>query len=329
MRERERKYAERRAKVLALPTVPVWHHARIVPPQRGDVRISESIGPFGELMALWSAPGNQLERFPRAPESRPTAVRVTVHVPEMAVAARIPDLRLAYPQVQPLPDGRVLVVGARCTWRPESPDRNAIVYGLDGEVLAEQTFGDGILHVQTTRSGETWVGYFDEGVLGSNGWGGDGAASPVGQSGLVRFSAGLAEEWHYPGSVRAAWGNFLDCYALNVDGDTAWTCYYTDWPVVRIRDDGVTGWTNGISGATALAVHGSRVALYGGYEPLRDRLVAGVLDDGRFRVTGEYRLVLPDGQEVPRQARVFGRGAELHLVSGDDWFRISLDDLPA
>ncbi|MET9262212.1 hypothetical protein [Amycolatopsis sp. NPDC004079] len=219
--------------------------------------------------------------------------------------------------------------GAWCTWRPESPDRNAIVYGPDGEALAEQTFRDGIDHVQTTRSGETWVGYFDEGVLGSNGWSHGGGAPPIGRSGLVRFSADLTGEWHYPDFARAARGNFLDCYALNVDGDTAWTCYYTDWPVVRIRDDGVTGWTNGISGAIALAVRGSRVALYGGYEPLRDRLVAGVLDDGRFRVTGEYRLVLPDGHEVPRQARVFGRGADLHLVTGDDWFRISLDDLPA
>lgn len=331
VREWERRNAERRATVLALPTVPVWHHARIVPPRQGDVRISESIGPFGELMALWSGPESQPVRFPRAPESRPTPVRVTVHLPEMAVAARIPDLRLASPQVQPLPDGRVLVVGPRCAWRPESPDRNAIVYDADGEAVAEQTFGDGIQHVQTTRSGETWVGYFDEGVLGSNGWGRDGGAPPIGRSGLVRFSADLAEEWHYPNSAGVAWGHILDCYALNVDGDTAWAYGYTDFAIVRIRDGGVTGWRNEIRGsyAYALAAQGSRVALCSGHEPLRDRLVTGVLDDGQFRITGEYRLVLPDGHEVPRQARVFGRGADLHLVTGDDWFRISLDDLPA
>ncbi len=321
VKEWERRYAARRETVLALPTVHAWHHARILPPQQGDVRISASIGPLGELMALWSSPADQAVRFP--------AARVTVHVPEMAVAARIPALRLEHPTVQPLPDGRVLVVAARCTWRPGGPDRNAIVYDPDGETVAEQTFGDGIDHVQATRNGKIWVGYFDEGVLGARGWGDAGAAPPVGRSGLVRFSADLTEEWHYPSSARVAWGHITDCYALNVDGDTAWTCFYTEWPLVRIRDGGVTGWHNDVRSATALAVRGSRVAFYGGYEPDRDRLVAGVLDDDRLRVTGEYRLVLPDGQEVPRRARVFGRGADLHLVTEADWYRLNLEDLPS
>lgn len=326
MGEWERKNAARRAAVLALPTVHSWHHARIVPPQPGDVRISESVGPLGELLAVWSAPADRTVKLPEVRASRP--VRVTVHVPEMAVAARIPDFRLAHPTVQPLPDGRVLMVDARCTWRSEGPDRNAIVYDSDGAAVAEQTFGDGIDHVQATRNGEIWVGYFDEGVLGSHGWGDAGAAPPVGRSGLVRFSAELTEQWRYPDSARAAWGHILDCYALNVDGDTAWTCFYTEWPVVRIHDGAVTGWRNEIRSATALAVRGSRLAFYGGYEAYRDRLVAGVLDDDQFRVTGEYRLVLPDGQEMPREARVFGRGADLHIVTRDDWYRLSLEDLP-
>ncbi|UKD54662.1 hypothetical protein L3Q65_43530 [Amycolatopsis sp. FU40] len=324
MNERERKNAARRAAVLALPAVQAWHHSRIVPPRQGDVRISESIGPFGELMAVWSAPADRTARFS---EVRP--VRVTVHVPEMAVAARIADLRLAHPSVQPLPEGRVLLVDARCAWRSEGPDRNAVVYDCDGEAVAEQTFGDGIDHVQATRNGEIWVGYFDEGVLGSHGWGVDGAAPPVGRSGLVRFSADLTEQWRYPDSARLVWGRILDCYALNVDGETAWACFYTEWPIVRIHDGSVTGWHNEIRGAAALTVRGSRLALYGGYEPVRDRLVAGVLGDNEFRVTGEYRLVLPDGGEVPREARVFGRGADLHIVTRHDWYRLSLEDLPA
>lgn len=331
VKEWERRNAARRAEVLALPTVHAWHHARIVPPQQGDVRISASIGPLGELMALWAAPADQeaLTRGTLGRTSRPVAVRVTVHMPEMAVVARIPELRLAGPAVQPLPDGRVLVVGSRCAWRPEGPDRNAIVYDFAGEVVAEQTFGDGIDHVQATRGGRIWVGYFDEGVLGSYGWGEDGSVPPIGRSGLVRFSADLTEEWRYPESARAAWGHISDCYALNVDGDTAWSCCYTDWPVFRIRGDGVTRWRNDIPSATGLAVRGSRMALYGGYGPNCDRLAAGVLDDDRFRVTGEYRLVLPDGQELPHQTRVFGRGADLHIVAGDDWFRLSVEGLPA
>ncbi|MYW92923.1 hypothetical protein G3I59_20480 [Amycolatopsis rubida] len=84
-------------------------------------------------------------KLPEVRAARP--VRVTVHVPEMAVAALIPDLRLARPTVQPLPEGRVLLVDGRS----EGPDRNAMVYDSDGEAAAEQTFGDGIDHVQATR----------------------------------------------------------------------------------------------------------------------------------------------------------------------------------
>ena len=58
------------------------------------------------------------------------------------------------------------------------------------------------------------------------------------------------------------------CYALNVDDMCAWACYDFDFPVVRIRDGAVTGWRNDIKGASALAVAGSRVALFGGYGPI-------------------------------------------------------------
>ncbi|ATY10018.1 hypothetical protein CU254_05740 [Amycolatopsis sp. AA4] len=142
VKERKRKILARRAEVLALRPVPTWHHARILPPEPGEVRISEAIGPFGELTAVWSAPADR-------------AVRVTVHVPEMAVAARIPELRLESPEVQPLPDGRVLLVGPRCDWRTTGLERNAIVFDSDGEVVAEQTFGDGILHVQASGPGRS------------------------------------------------------------------------------------------------------------------------------------------------------------------------------
>ncbi|MFD2472692.1 hypothetical protein [Amycolatopsis silviterrae] len=314
------------------------HHARIVPPQQGDVWVSASIGPSGELMTLWSAEADQRAltpvtsaqgaSFPDARASRPTAARVTVHSPEMAVVAWIPHLRLAHPTVQPLPDGRVLAVGARCEWRPEGADRNAIVYSSTGEVLAEQTFGDAIGHVQTTRNGEIWVGYFDEGIFGAYGWGEEDSAPPIGERGLLRFSAGLALEWQYPELAEEVWGHLSDCYALNVDGDTAWTCSFGDFPVLRIRDGGVTGWYNDVRGAGALLVGEPRVALYGGYGPDCDRLVSGVLEDDRFRVAGEYRLVLPDGREVPQTALVFGRGPDLHVLVEDDWFRLSLDDIP-
>jgi len=45
-------------------------------------------------------------------------------------------------------------------------------------------------------------------------------------------------------------------------------------------------------------------------------------------VTGEYRLVLPDGDPLPDGTRIAGRGPELHLITSEDWYRIGLEDIP-
>ncbi|MEW2507824.1 hypothetical protein AB0878_45925 [Amycolatopsis sp. NPDC047767] len=333
-----RRDLERRAEMLTLPTVRLRHHAKILAPQEGDVRVTASIGPSGEAVALWSTPEDLAAlrstttqpgwaTFPDAVAPHAVAARVSVHAPEPIGTTRIARLPVAHPHVQPLPDGRTLIVGARCRWREGGPDRNAIVFDADGTPVIEQTLGDGIEHVAATRRGEIWAGYFDEGVFGNYGWGGENADEPLGDHGLNRFSADLTLTWRFrPPDDHGSWG-ISDCYALNVDGDTAWTCHYTDFPVVRIRDGEVTGWHNDVHGARALAVGGSRVVFYGGYGAERDRLVVGVLGDDRVHVTGEYRLVRPDGRELPA-VRAIGRGPDLHVLLEHDWLRLSVEDLP-
>ncbi|MFD9894088.1 hypothetical protein ACFWY9_32465 [Amycolatopsis sp. NPDC059027] len=332
-------WAQRRQKKARQGTLRARHHSRLVAPQAGDELVSASVGPSGEVVALWAAPEDLSEltvrtttpggaTFPEPRTSRPVTARVTVHTPDMAIAARIRSLSVAYPTVQPLPDGQVLVVGSRCRWRPEGPDRNAIVYDSDGAVVFGETVGDGIQHVQTTRRGETWVGYFDEGIYGNFGWGDSEGRPPLGASGLTRFSTALTQDWRFSLPDDSAWGSIEDCYALNVDGDTAWACYYDDFPIVRVHDGAVTGWHNDVRGAKALAVGGSRVALYGGYRPDHDRLVVGVLDGDRFQVTGKYRLAGPDGRPLPRTAQVVGRGPDLNVFVDDVWLRLNIDDIP-
>jgi hypothetical protein len=170
------------------------------------------------------------------------------------------------------------------------------------------------------------VGYFDEGVYGNFGWGDRETSAPMGASGLVRFSPDLQPDWHYPSHVDT-WGAISDCYALNVDDETVWTCYYTGFPIVRVRGDVVTGWRNDFSSVRALAASDSRVALCGS-GPGHDHLVVGSLSHGRLHTSGEYRLVLPDGQALPSTTRVIGRGPELHLLTDDNWYRASLQDIP-
>jgi hypothetical protein len=208
------------------------------------------------------------------------------------------------------------VAGARCRWRPEGPDRNAVLYSADGQVVSEHVLGDGLAHVLATSAGQVWAGYFDEGIYGNYGWGRADTQEPVDAYGIVRFSPALEPAWHYPRYTEVGpWDPISDCYALNVDDSCARACYYSDFPVVRICDGAVTGWRNDVQGASALAVAGSRVALFGGYGADRDRLAIAELGDGRAEPAGEYRVVLPDGHPVPAGTQIIGRGSRLHFLT--------------
>jgi hypothetical protein len=91
----------------------------------------------------------------------------------------------------------------------------------------------------------------------------------------------------------------------------------------------VTGWHNDIKGASALAVAGSRVALFGGYGPDYDRLALAELAADRAQPAGEYRVVLPGGEPIPAGTQVIGRGSRLHFLTGSSWYQLGMDDIPA
>jgi hypothetical protein len=67
--------------------------------------------------------------------------------------------------------------------------------------------------------------------------------------------------------------------------------------------------------------------MYGGYGPDHDRLLVAARGGDELHKLAEYRLVLPDGSPLPAATRVVGRGADLHLIHGRNWYRLSLDDL--
>ena len=259
-------------------------------------------------------------RSPRASRSTP---------PDLAAVTHIPALTLAHITVQPMPGDRFLVVGARCRWRRDGPDRNAVLYDARGQVVSEHVLGDGIAHVLATSTGQVWAGYFDEGIYGNYGWGQAESEPPVGAYGIVQFSPELEVAWHYPHYTAAGpWEPVNDCYALNVADACTWACYDSDFPVVCIRDGTVTGWHNHIKGVQALAVAGSRVALFGGYGPDHDRLALTELGAGRARLAGEYRVVLPGGQPLPPGTQVTGRGPLLHFLADSNWYQLDIGGIP-
>ena len=320
--------------VVALPSLRLRDPVTIEPAEPDDVRVCASIGPAGELIAVWSqidnlpgtmswtrSPGGVNFTDPRAPQ--PVSARVTVHAPQLLSVVSIARLGLANFTVQPLPGGSILLVGHRCRWRPEGADRNAVVYGADGGVLAEEVLGDGIAHVLADSAGHVWAGYTDEGIYGNYGWGRSDSAEPLGSHGLVRWAPDLRSRWRHPG-MASGFGFIDDCHALNVDGTTAWACCDAEFPIVRILDGDIAAWRNDARSAAALAVDGTTAALMGG----RGRLTVGQLIAGRFRPMGEYRITLPTGSPLPSHAQIIGRGPTLHFLTDDYWYQLNIRDIP-
>lgn len=162
--ERRRRDRARRDEVMSLPLLQVRRHG-VIDGRDGDVRVCASVWPAGEVVAVWTTPEGREAvisttvsaagaSFPDPDAARPVAARIAVHTPELAAVMRIADLALAHITVQPMPGGRFLVAGARCRWRPEGADRNAVLYDADGQVASEHVLGDGIGHVLATSTGQ-------------------------------------------------------------------------------------------------------------------------------------------------------------------------------
>lgn len=210
-----------------------------------------------------------------------------------------------YPEVDRFPDGRWLVASARANVEQS----NGLVLEEDGRLSRSFPLGDGIQHVRCAPDGTIWVGYFDEGIFGHT----------VGSGGIVRFNARGELLWAYNDQAREG-GLFInDCYALTLNGDELWSCFYTDFPIVRVIDGRETQWTNSVSGAKALAVDGSFVLLAGGYTSDATRLSLLELGQEQSLLIGSY-----ERPEMDNAALMQGRSSVIHVVNNGTWTRISV-----
>jgi len=294
---------------LAIVAIGFAEHGR--PALLATAKDSSSI-PFGRTG------GPSEPSFPRVTTERPWPATANL----MGDAVDLGDLSVAFPFVQPLPNGELLIVGGRC--RPG--DENASVVAANGARRLSFCAGDGIESVQTTRSGDIWVSYFDEGVFGNFGWGGGRGPAPIGSPGLVRFATDGSISYRF--SPPSGHDSIADCYALNVGEDHVWAYYYTDFDLVRIDHAGSTrAWSTDIAGARAVAIHGDRVLFFGGYGDDRNAAQLGRLD--RSDVDDLRTLAICDsaGRRIAPDLAV-GRGRCLHLLAGSTWWRVDLATLP-
>ncbi|MBG6105808.1 hypothetical protein IW249_006222 [Micromonospora vinacea] len=294
----------RRMEVLRLPAVPLRHAGYLHPPsadpQWDRTPQAVGVGPGNQAYAVWASRDGSGQRL------------VTIHDGDRQPVRSVRlDGRLDPSFVQPLPDGCVLLVKAR-----SRSGANAEIWSPDGDRVRQGGFGDAIETVLTTPSGAIWVGYFDE-AMGGHG--------PQGH-GLARFPLDLEPAWVYP--HRADLPSIADCYALNLAGETAWSCAYTAFHLVAVRDDQPIDYGAApCNGAPALLTDGATGALIGGYGPEYDLITPFHIGEEHVTaVGGPRRLVLPDGLEVSAR-RIYGRGTELHVIVQQSWYRLDLAQL--
>jgi hypothetical protein len=257
-------------------------------------------GPRGERLALFQS---------RVREDRMLAHRLDGDHP-VVVLDDMPHLEA----VQPLPDGKVLLIGRHRTVGRE----NAQIRDADGRLITSAFVGHDPRHVLTTPSGSTWIGY------------GETADDDLGLHKLVRLDDELRPQWWYPyASERPDLPTVFDVYALNVTGETAWCYAYTDFHLVQAFGDTVTDLGPAPpGGARAVVVDGGRGALVGGYGPEHDVIRPFHLRPGGFEVGAPVgRLVLPEGDDVGALG-LTARGADLYARSGNSsLYRVTLEEL--
>ncbi|MEV8406816.1 hypothetical protein AB0R12_13660 [Streptomyces niveus] len=219
------------------------------------------------------------------------ALVVSVHPGGDVELTELSAVRARWPHLDRLPDGGFVVAASRAR-RCEDADQVQVFDPL-GREASSFSVGDAIEHLLVDEAGHIWVGHFDENPAGIRRW------SPTGHIYWTSDGASI------PG--------LFDCYALNVSGTTAWACTYTDFPLVEIRPDRpVRVWPNQVRGAKAVAIHGERVAFYGGYGEEVDRLTRGELTEASVEPTDVGLLTLPDGH-LPGRRRAVSRGSRIYV----------------
>jgi hypothetical protein len=213
-----------------------------------------------------------------------------------------------FPIIEQFPDGRWLVTAK--SGLPGSG--NARIVGADGTEERRIELGACIEHIKIDAHQRIWVGWSDEGPGFE--------FLPPSAYGIAAFDDRGTLIKHAPSE-----GTIVDCYALNVSGDTAWACTYTDFPIWQLGNERERTWPTNLSGTCALAVSYPHVLAAGGYKAAANRVVLLRLDDRRAATLDEWRL--PFGVGDPAEIDMIdGRDDELHVVRDRQWHRWRVRD---
>jgi len=293
--------------------------------------VAFNVGPSGEVYFLFAVDtldyrtkDDGFGSFAKTIPDSPQRYRVLIlRDGDLELDLAISDERFNIHEIQPLGND-LLLACSRSAYRGEHDfDLNARVYSRDGIFLREFLLGDGIATIQTTRRGEIWTSYFDEGVFGNHGW-----HAPVGAAGLVAWNASGEKTYEYDavGPVDA----IDDCYALNVTGDEdVWCYYYSKFPLVHLHEKRiVAAWNVPVRGSPAFAIANEHALFACGYSQADCFQLVRLATNGRSSLIGEFSLIGDDGDPV-KTVRAIGRGTKLYVLSDTVLYEIDLKHLTA
>ena len=181
-----------------------------------------------------------------------------------------------------------LLLGARCAYREDGPDKNAWIVSRDGAVLSRFCLGDGIQDCVVKKDGTIITSYFDEGVFGNYGW-----DEPLGACGLIAWTSEGTPLW------KNEKYSIYDCYAISLDEEeNLWFYYYDEFRLVRtnFKEDFVFELPIEGSGAFSVAPSGNTFLFQGGYQQ-RDKFYFLTAHGDRL---GQKQEAIPtcDGNKV-------------------------------
>jgi hypothetical protein len=261
---------------------------------------------------------------PRMPQAKP--FKLSVIGLTGSYSCDVPPLDLAFPHVELFPDGRILLAGARSSWRgPQDFDVNAAVFDPRTGALHRILLGDGIEDIAIDGSGRIWVSYFDEGVFGNFGWSNPGPPG-LGAGGLVCFDAAGNVLWRF--NREDSESVIDDCYAMNASREAIWVFYYSDFRVCRVGMDFSTHYfrPDNVAGSHALAVSDSAFLFSNQYDERGDTMHLVLRDGDRLRRPRKVVAEPPNGWPLG-EAKIVGRGESLNFLNDMGWFKADLGDL--
>ena len=267
--------------------------------------------------------------FPLVSMPEPAAFRLSILSPGDQKTVELPELDTTFPYFDIFPDGRVVVAGSRSYWRANDD------FGLNGIIIDPVTGererflpGDGIQRLAVDARGRIWVSYFDEGILGNNGYG-DGGTPPVGTLGLNRFNGGGDLVWVFTDAEELESGPIIDCYALNVSDDQAalYADTYDGYVLYRISaNDETELFKSDLQGCQHFAIDDSQILFTGQIDDDYDIGYFGRLSSGGVSEIQDIKFLLPGGSKL-YDGQFVGRGDTLHFFDESNWYSTSIDAL--